>query len=376
MGPATNTQGQTSPPYTSDPYEQERDKKVDKLNIKNLTVQTAITMLEKVIKTDIVPFLWGPPGVGKSSLVRELAERNKLKFIDLRLSLLNPVDLRGLPVVDKENKTAEWYSPSFLPRVDDKDAGILFLDEINLAPMSTQSAAYQLILDKQLGEYKFPKTWKIIAAGNRETDRANVYKISAPLANRFIHFNIVPDLSAWKKWAGDRIREEIIDFIYLRPHILLQMPRESEKAFPSPRSWEFLSTLLDSFSFSQGEEISDEIKSVVISTIGEPAGKEFIAFLSDYNIKEISKVVDNFLHTGKIKMPKSISMRYAVMMSVYEAYRSLRLNPKWYGDFMKSLSAEEQKTIEEFEKDNQADLNAKFGRAPAIDTYENPFDET
>ena len=117
-------------------------------NTQPVSIEDLKNILESVFKTDIVPFLWGPPGVGKSSAVRQICEKNDWDIIDLRLSLLNPVDLRGLPMLDKKKELARWLSPSFLPSPSSKRTGVLFLDEINLAPQMVQAAAYQLILDK------------------------------------------------------------------------------------------------------------------------------------------------------------------------------------------------------------------------------------
>src|SRR5258706_13195970 len=212
-----------------------------KYKAREVTVPEIKGILLNILKTNITPFVWGPPGVGKSSIVKEIAREKGWKIIDLRLSLLNPVDLRGLPTVNHVAKEAVWLPPSFLPPQNSQEAGLLFLDEINLAPLSVQAAAYQLILDKRVGDYKFPSTWKIVAAGNREIDRANVFKISAPLANRFVHFTVRPDFYSWKAWADvSNVHPTLIQFLALRPAAIFDPPAEAEKAFPSPRSWHFV----------------------------------------------------------------------------------------------------------------------------------------
>ena len=127
--------------------------------------------------------LWGPPGVGKSQMVAQVAERHNVPLIDIRLSQMEPSDLRGIPFRAEEH--VEWAVPAMLPDAKRHgESGILFLDEITSAPPSVSAAAYQLILDRKLGEYEVPDGWAIIAAGNRQGDRGVTYSMPAPLANR------------------------------------------------------------------------------------------------------------------------------------------------------------------------------------------------
>lgn len=344
-------------------FEKEQDEQIKKVKIQDLNFDNATEILNKVLKTDIVPFMWGPPGVGKSTMVRDICEREGLELIDLRLSLLSPVDLRGLPVIDKDEKIANWFAPSFLPKYDTKEKGILFLDEINLAPLSVQAAAYQLILDKRVGEYRFPPHWKIIAAGNREIDRANVYKISAPLANRFIHFTVKADFNTWKKWADGNVRQEIIDFLIMQPSLLFQMPNESEKAFPTPRSWEFTSQLLNVHGFEGDGKVPESLKHMVIGALGENVGKTFIVFLESWQLKAFSAKVKKFMKTGNIEMPKAASMRYALVTAVYDSYSAGKLSQKLYDKFVGMLSGEERAAIKEFEEED-AEALKKLRGAP------------
>ena len=183
--------------------------------------------------------LWGPPGVGKSQMVAQLAEQYDVPVIDIRLSQMEPSDLRGIPF--RVDDFVEWAVPSMLP--DDKrhgSKGILFLDEITSAPPSVSAAAYQLILDRKLGNYEVPEGWAIFAAGNRQGDRGVTYTMPAPLANRFSHYEVEVNLDDWVAWAWNRgINDRIIAFLRFRPDLLFDFdPAHNPVAFPSPRSWE------------------------------------------------------------------------------------------------------------------------------------------
>lgn len=333
----------------STPYKKSMNKTSDKVLRKEVTIDEAKKLLVPLLATPIVPFLWGPPGIGKSQMIKAICKEQDWDLIDLRLSLLNPVDLRGLPVINKEDRLADWYHPSFLPNGRNKKPGILFLDEINLAPLSVQAAAYQLILDKRVGEYRFPDHWKIIAAGNRETDRANVYKISAPLANRFAHFTIIPDFASWREWAmtTGKIRPEIIDFLIVRPALLFQMPRDSEKAFPSPRTWSFLSSLLDAYGYDEDGGVSAEVEHVTMGTIGDAVGSEFMVHLKNYNLKSVGEKIDRFIATGKIELPdRPEALRFAIIQAILDAHLSDKVTDTRYKAFLKKLSGEEKATVE------------------------------
>ncbi|MEZ0277326.1 MAG: ATP-binding protein, partial [Roseimicrobium sp.] len=131
--------------------------------------------------------IWGAPGIGKSSIVAQTARAHDMQFIDLRLSQLAPTDLRGLPVA--HDGVSRWFPPEFLPT---EGRGVLVLDELNLAPPAMQGMAQQLVLDRRVGSYEVPDGGFIRAAGNRKEDRAAVFDMPAPLANRFIHLEVEP----------------------------------------------------------------------------------------------------------------------------------------------------------------------------------------
>ena len=175
------------------------------------TISGLTESLGKLVKNNVKHsvFVWGAPGIGKSSAVKQVASDLGLELIDLRISQLAPTDIRGLPYT-KDGK-AYFAPPSFLPS---SGSGILFLDELNMASPSVMGVAQQLILDRQVGDYKVPDGWFIIAAGNRTEDRAAISQMPAPVANRFIHFHIDSSLDSWKEYAiAQNINEKILAFL-------------------------------------------------------------------------------------------------------------------------------------------------------------------
>lgn len=279
-------------------------------NQKKQTTKTSMSLndakkhLENIITEEMPVMLWGPPGIGKSSIVKQIATEKQIELIDLRLTLLNPIDLRGLPFLDQQKKQAIWLPPEFLPT---NGAGILFLDEINIAPVSTQQAAYELLLDRRIGNYILPKNWRIVAAGNRESDRASVNTMPTPLMNRMIHLSVDADIDDWKIWAQGKIDERIIAFLNFRPTHLAVVPKKEEKAFPTPRSWEFVSRILKLY------PTLDDAYPVIEGAVGQGVAKEFIAYASMW--KELPDI--NAILMGQENMvPKKNDVLYALVAAL------------------------------------------------------------
>ena len=198
--------------------------------------------------------LWGPPGVGKSQAVRQIASEitertgKRVEVTDVRLLLFNPIDLRGIPTSDADKKFAIWLRPQIFDMDESSDVvNILFLDEISAAPQSVQAAAYQITLDKTVGEHKLPDNCIVIAAGNRTTDRSVAYKMPKALANRLMHIEVESTFSAWREWAVKAgVNPKVIGFLSFRQDYLMKFDSgNDDTAFPTPRSWEMVSRLLN-----------------------------------------------------------------------------------------------------------------------------------
>ena len=242
-----------------------------------------IRVLESLLTQQWPAFVWGPPGVGKSSIVRNVAAAARLPGIDLRASLLDPTDLRGIPAI--ENGRAVWCPPSFLPKPTDKP-GVLFLDEINAAPPLVQASLYQLVLDRRVGEYVLPSGWWIVAAGNRQQDRAVTFRMSSALANRFVHMTLEADADDWRTWAiGAGLDPLVVSFLGYRPALLSQEPGQ-EADYATPRSWQMLCDVLARF------ESPKACADLIPGIVGEGPAREFLAFLKQSaNLDRIKQIV-------------------------------------------------------------------------------------
>jgi hypothetical protein len=249
--------------------------------------------------------LWGPPGVGKSQIVAQAATRHGVKLVDIRLAQMEPTDLRGIPF--RDGRSVVWSVPALLPEGGrDGATGILFLDELTSAVPTVTAAAYQLILDRRLGEYTVPPGWAILAAGNRQGDRGVTYQMPAPLANRFTHYEIEPDLDDWIAWAhAHAIDPRLVGFLRFRPDLLFDFdPSRHAVAFPSPRSWEFASRAIAKFGDDPGL-LGEALKSCV----GAAAGLACRAY-----IEHLGALPDPAeIAAGRIaEVPRGLELQYAV----------------------------------------------------------------
>jgi hypothetical protein len=232
----------------------------------------------QAIKTKTPLLILGAPGIGKSALVLHAVNEIRktdptFQLVDVRTALYQPVDIKGLPVVDGDS--ARWTKPDFFRLIHEGTAGILFLDEITAARPEVQAALYELVYDRRIGEYSLPDGWAILAAGNRTSDRAVAYSLSTALASRFVQVDLDVDVAEWIDWAlGAGIDARVIGFLQLRPGLLHSFdPQTKARAFACPRTWEYVSKALVS-------DLDREIEfDYVAGLIGEGAATEFIGTL-------------------------------------------------------------------------------------------------
>jgi hypothetical protein len=249
--------------------------------------------------------LWGPPGVGKSQMIAQIGAKHGVQVIDIRLSQMEPTDLRGIPF--RVGDLVEWAIPELLPDAQRHGKhGILFLDEITSAAPTVSAAAYQLILDRRLGHYEVPDGWAIFAAGNRQGDRGVTYSMPSPLANRFSHFEVDTHLDDWVHWAYQNgIDERIIAFLRFKPELVFDFdPAHNPVAFPSPRSWEFAHRALQKF-----HDTPNLLLGTLQACVGPAAGIELHAFVM--NLDQMPDL-DAILEGEDVPVPREIDLQYAV----------------------------------------------------------------
>jgi len=270
--------------------------------------------LDILLQTDTPVFIHGSPGIGKSYIVNDIAKKNDLEIIDVRLSQLDAVDLRGIPTIT--NNQTVWMPPVFLP-TDENSKGILFLDELNSAPLSVQAAIYQLVLDRKIGEYTMPKNWAIVCAGNKIDDKGIVFKLPSPLINRMVHIVLEAAFDDFKAWAiKNEIHPFIIGFLGFRPDLLSsEVPSSSETnpAFCTPRAWAMLSNIL------KNSNDINKISPIVYGTVGYGAGIEFTSFVKVYKtLPDIDAILEGISED----VPTEPSSLYALTAALIEKYNN------------------------------------------------------
>lgn len=298
-------------------------------NLTITSVQARKAML-KAFKTKRPVFLWGPPGIGKSDVVAEIAQELGGLVIDLRMAQMEPTDIRGIPYFNKDINKMDWAAPVDLP--DEALASqypivVLFLDEMNSAPPAVQAAGYQLILNRRVGKYVLPDNVVIVAAGNRDSDKGVTYRMPMPLANRFVHLEMRPDFTSWQQWAVNKgIHKDVVGYLSFAKQDLYDFDaKSSSRAFATPRSWCFVSDLL------QDEDMDADTQfNLVSGAVGEGLAVKFVAHRKIAGrMPEPSDIL-----SGKVKdlSVKEISAMYALTIAMcYElkdAVQNKKVNSK------------------------------------------------
>jgi len=314
-------------------------------------------------------FLWGPPGIGKSELVADIAQELGGYMIDLRLGQMEPTDIRGIPFYNKDTGKMDWAEPVDLPTEEfasQYPLVVLFLDEMNSAAPSVQAAAYQLILNRRVGKYFLPDNVVLVAAGNRESDKGVTYRMPTPLANRFIHQEMRVDFASYQEWAvNNNIHKDVVGYLSFAKQDLYDFdPKSASRAFATPRSWTFVSQLLED---EDGDD--DTVMNLIAGTVGEGLAVKFMAHRKIAG--RMPKPED--ILSGKVKEldVKEVSAMYSLVISMcYELKGAIekKVADKQFHEMADNFFAYMMKNFE-------TEL-VVMGARIALTTYNLPFQPT
>ena len=284
--------------------------KSNDISIRQVGPKAAKRSIRKAIQTRRPTFLWGPPGIGKSDIVKQIGEDAGREVVDVRLALWEPTDIKGIPYYNADQGKMVWAPPAELPTDPDSNA-IIFLDELNSAPPAVQAAAYQLILNRRVGTYELPKGVDVVAAGNREGDRGVTYRMPAPLANRFIHLEMKIDFDDFQEWAVmNHVHPEVVGYVGFAKQDLYDFdPKSPSKAFATPRSWVFVSDLL-----KDDDCDIDTLHNLIAGAVGDGLAVKFMAHRKIAG--RLPKAED--ILKGKVKdlQIKEVSAMYSLTVSL------------------------------------------------------------
>ena len=296
--------------------------------LRTVTPNSAKKSIVRAFKKKRPLFIWGPPGIGKSDIVHQIGEQMEAHVIDIRLSLWEPTDIKGIPYFDPTQNKMVWGAPSELPDAEMASKYkfiILFLDEMNSAAPSVQAAAYQLILNRKVGQYTLPDNVLIIAAGNREADKGVTYRMPAPLANRFVHLELAVNFDDWFQWAVDnKVHRDVVGYLTFAKKDLYDFdPKSPSRSFATPRSWTFVSELLED------DDDDNTTTDLVSGAVGEGLAVKFMAH------RRVASKMPNptDILLGKVKelKTKEISAMYSLTVSLcYELKEACDKNDKGF----------------------------------------------
>jgi hypothetical protein len=336
---------------------------------RTVTAVGARKAIMKCFNTRRPLFLWGPPGIGKSEVVAEIAKDLGGHMIDLRLGQMDPTDIRGIPFFNKELGKMDWAPPIDLPDEEmcsQYPVVVLFMDEMNSAAPAVQAAAYQLVLNRRIGKYVLPDNVVMIAAGNRESDKGVTFRMPTPLANRFVHVEMKVDFATWQDWAvKNQVHKDVVGYLTFAKQDLYDFDAKSaSRAFATPRSWSFVSELL------MDEDMDDTTATDLIAgTVGEGLAVKFMAHRKIAG--RLPRPEDILAGKAKELDVKEVSAMYSLVISMcYELKAAVeaKVDDKKFHEMSDNFFAYMMKNFE-------TELTV-MGARIALTTYNLPFQPT
>lgn len=266
-------------------------------------------MLQLCVDTDTPLFIWGPPGIGKSQITTAFTKSKGMDLVTMQLGLMEPVDLRGLPVVNDARDAVNWVPLGELP-TDPNSSGILFLDELPNADPSVQAAAMQLVLDRRLGAYHLPKGWRVVAAGNRMGDAAAARRMPTALADRFTHITLVPNVDAWAEASLDAGISPIITAFVLFRKDMLHNFDPTRTVNTTPRGW------WDADKALKMDQRMDKMETVafISGRVGNGAMTELRSFVRVWHdLPDVKKILAGDITSSDLDEP---AQKYAISLAL------------------------------------------------------------
>lgn len=336
------------------------------------TLEEARKVVLKCVKKQRPAFLWGPPGIGKSDLVTQLAEEMGGAVFDIRMSQMEPTDIRGIPYFNKVTLKMDWAEPVDLPSKEAAEQYpivFLFLDEMNSAPPSVQAAAYQLVWNRRVGTYKLPDNVVIIAAGNRDSDKGRTYHMPTPLANRFTHVEVRHDFTSFFNYAiKNKLHKDIVGYLSFAKNDMFTFdPKSSSHAFATPRSWFICHDYLE-------DDIDeDTLRLLLAGTVGDGIAVKFMA----HRRHAADMPLPEDILSGKVTKlkTKEISAMYSLVTSLCYELKDFHDKNKDNKDGVKDLHKMFDNYLSFMMENFETELNVMGGRV-AMRNYKIEIDYT
>jgi MoxR-like ATPase len=294
-------------------------------------------VLETMIQAGVPTLVWGPPGVGKTALIRSLTQRRGWRLVEIIASLHDPTDFNGLPVV--QNGSVRFVPPDWVYQFEESGQGILFLDELTTAPPTVQAALLRLVLERKVGAHSLPAGVRVVAAANPPDMAANGWELAPPLANRFAHLTYSLDAGEWVKlfpsywgnppqlegveetvWA--RARARVAAFISRRPQLLYTFnPDREESRFATPRTWDMFSRAWAAASLdptSAGD--------LAAALVGDAPAAEFASWVTTLDLREPAEI----LALGRAyRVPSRGDIAHAELTALAESNEAIESPEAW-----------------------------------------------